>query len=148
MSRGHVEVDFENGKALAAVHGLHRYHQGFHMLRETGNVGWTSECCHRITESFRSDRSYSLCQVCSPLCPGNAQASVNSSLAAPEVCRRISHCAKERDNIRLMHESAITPPWSVAASLSFQYWYPEYNCWFFFISTKFNGLICNMEYVM
>ena len=50
---------------------------------------------HRITESFRSDRSYSLCQVCSPLCPGNAQASVNSSLAAPEVCRRISHCAKE-----------------------------------------------------
>ena len=44
------------------------------MLRETGNVGWTSECCHRITESFRSDMSYSLCQVCSPLCPGNAQA--------------------------------------------------------------------------
>ena len=30
------------------------------MLRETGNVGWTSECCHRITESFRSDMSYSL----------------------------------------------------------------------------------------
>ena len=28
------------------------------MLRETGNVGWTSECCHRITESFRSDMSY------------------------------------------------------------------------------------------
>ena len=30
------------------------------MLRETGNVGWTYECCHRITESFRSDMSYSL----------------------------------------------------------------------------------------
>ena len=25
------------------------------MLRETGNVGWTSECCHSITESFCSD---------------------------------------------------------------------------------------------
>ena len=95
MYQGHVEVDFENGKALAAVHGLHWDHQGFHMLRDTGNVGWTSECCHRITESFRSDMSYSLYQVCSPLCPGNAQASVNSSLASPEVCRRISHCAKE-----------------------------------------------------
>ena len=55
------------------------------MLRETGNMGWTSECCHCITESFRSDMSYSLCQVCSPLCPGNAQASVNSSLTSPEV---------------------------------------------------------------
>ena len=61
------------------------------------NVGWTSECRHRITESFRSNRSYSLCQVCSPLCPGNAQASVNSSMAAPEVCRRISLCEGVRD---------------------------------------------------
>ena len=54
------------------------------MLRETGNVRWTSESRHRIIESFRSDMSYSLCQVCSPLCPGNAQ-----------VCWRVSHCAKE-----------------------------------------------------
>ena len=54
------------------------------MLRETGNVRWTSESRHRIIESFRSDMSYSLCQVCSPLCPGNAQ-----------VCLRVSHCAKE-----------------------------------------------------
>ena len=37
---------------------------------------------------------------------------------------------------------------SVAASLSFQYWDRQCNCWFFVISTKFNGLICNMEYVM
>ena len=65
------------------------------MLRETGNVGWTSEFCHRITESFRSDMSYSLGQVCSPLCPGNELASVNSYLAAPAVRRRLSHCAKE-----------------------------------------------------
>ena len=34
----------------------------------------------------------------------------------------------------------------VAASLSFQYWDRECKCWFFFISTKFNGLIFNMEY--
>ena len=54
----------------------------------------------------------------------------------------------QRISIRLMHESAITPQLSVAASLSFQYWDPECNCWFFFIITKFNGLICNMEYVM
>ena len=52
------------------------------MLRETGNVRWTYESRHRIIESFRSDRSYSLCQVCSPLCPANAQ-----------VCLRVSHCA-------------------------------------------------------
>ena len=56
------------------------------MLRETGNLRWTYECRHRIIESFRSDMSYSLCQVCSTLYPGNAQASFNSSLAAPEVC--------------------------------------------------------------
>ena len=46
----------------------------------------------------------------------------------------------------LMHESAMTG----AVSLSFQYWDRDCNCWFFFISrpTKFNGLVCNMEYVM
>ena len=33
---------------------------------------------------------------------------------------------------------------SVAASLSFQYWDRECKCRFFFISTKFNGLIFNM----
>ena len=37
------------------------------------------------------------------------------------------------------------PPLAVAAS-SFQYWDRECNCRFFFISTKFNGLIFNMEY--
>ena len=50
------------------------------------NLRWTYECHHRIIESFRSDMSYSLCQVCSTLYPGNEQASFNSSLAAPEVC--------------------------------------------------------------
>ena len=64
-------------------------------LRETGNVRWTYECRHRIIESFRSDMSYSLCQVCSTLYPGNAQASFNSSLAAPEVCWKVSQCAKD-----------------------------------------------------
>ena len=33
------------------------------------------------------------------------------------------------------------PPLAGAASLSFQYWGRECNCWFFFVSTKFNGLI-------
>ena len=47
-------------------------------------------------------------------------------------------------DIRVMHESAMTG----AASLSFQYWDRECNCWFFFINTKFNDLVCNMEYVM
>ena len=31
------------------------------MLREPGNVRWTSESRHRIIESFRSDMSASLC---------------------------------------------------------------------------------------
>ena len=38
------------------------------------------------------------------------------------------------------------PPLAGAASLSFQYWDRECNCCFFFISTKFNGLIFNTEY--
>ena len=59
------------------------------------NVGWTSESRHRIIELFRSDKSYSLCHVCSPLCLGNAQASLDSFLAAPEVCRRLSHFVQE-----------------------------------------------------
>ena len=59
------------------------------------NMRWTYECHHRIIESFRSDMSYSLCQVWSTLYPGNEQASFNSSLAAPEVCWRVSHCAKD-----------------------------------------------------
>ena len=37
------------------------------------------------------------------------------------------------------------PPLAGAASWSFQYWDRECNCWFFFISTKCNGLIFNME---
>ena len=59
------------------------------------NVRWTYESRHRIIELFRSDRSYSLCHVCSPLCPGNAQAFLYSFLAEPEVCRRLSHCVQE-----------------------------------------------------
>ena len=39
-------------------------------------------------------------------------------------------------------------PLAGAASLSFQYWDRECNCWFFFISTKFNGLIFNMEHAI
>ena len=81
------------------------------MLRETGNVGWTSECCHRITESFRSDMSYSLCQVCSPLCPGNAQAYVNSSLASPEVCRSLMGGIVDRHSDRASSDEVSEKPW-------------------------------------
>ena len=38
------------------------------------------------------------------------------------------------------------PPLAGAVSLSFQYWGLEGNCWFFFISTKFNGFIFKTEY--
>ena len=69
------------------------------MLRDTVNVGWTSEFRYRITESVRSGMSYSLCQDFLPLCPENVQGSFNSSMAEPEVCRRISHCAKERETM-------------------------------------------------
>ena len=58
------------------------------------NVGWTSESRHRIIESFRSDRSYSLCYVCSHLCLGNAQDSLDSFPAAPDVCRRLLNCVR------------------------------------------------------
>ena len=43
--------------------------------------------------------SYSLCQVCSPLRPENAQASVNSSLASLEVCRRIYHTVRRSERL-------------------------------------------------
>ena len=36
LSQEHVKVDFENGKALAVVHGLHGSHRLLYMLRGTG----------------------------------------------------------------------------------------------------------------
>ena len=95
MYQEHVKVDLRTAKIWLQCMDYIEATKAFIMLRETGNVRWAYECRHRIIESFRSDMSYSLCQVCSTLYPGNAQASFNSSLAAPDVCWRVSHCAKD-----------------------------------------------------
>ena len=52
--------------------------------------------------------------------------------------------------IRLMHESAMISGCLVVVPLLGSGSDRECTgkCWFFFISTKFNGLVCNMEYVM
>ena len=75
VSQEHVKVDLRTARLWLQCMDYIEVMEDFIiiMLRETGNVRWTSESRHRIIESFRSDMSYSLCQVCSPLCPGNPQ---------------------------------------------------------------------------
>ena len=50
--------------------------------------------------------------------------------------------------IRLMHESAISSHYQWLPRCRSNIADRECNCWFFFISTKFNGLIFNMEYAI
>ena len=64
-----------------------------------------------------------------------------------DVSTRLDH-ASHRLPMRDQGSFALftNPPLAGAASVSFQYLDRECNCLFFFISTKFNGLIFNTEY--
>ena len=61
------------------------------------NVRWTYECRHRIIESFRGDKSYSLCQVCSPLCPGSIPGCARSLLKSITLCEGVRDNGHLRD---------------------------------------------------
>ena len=94
MSQGHVEVDFENAKLWLRCMDYIEIIKDFICCERLGMWDAHMNAVTALLNLFAA--TCSLCQVCSPLCPGNAQASVNSSLASPEVCRRISHCTVRR----------------------------------------------------